>query len=71
MAAGGAAKGSKNNPDARGEATKPRLYNKKPVKPVLYINGKNRFIAAMYENGDLALNPQTKAPIAYANCEKQ
>jgi hypothetical protein len=69
--AGGAKTASKNNPDTRGEATKPRKYNSKIVKPVLYIFGKNRFMAAAYENGDLAINPQTKLPVAYANCEKQ
>ena len=56
---------SKNNPENRGQVTELRTYNKKKVKPVLYINGKRRYIAAQYENGELAFPPGGKFPIAY------
>lgn len=56
---------SKNNPENRGKVTELRMYNGKKVKPVLYINRSNRYIAAQYENGELAMNPVTKMPIAY------
>lgn len=56
---------SKNNPENRGQVTELRKYNGKTVKPVLYINGSNKYIAAAYENGDLAIDPVTKMPIAY------
>lgn len=60
------AKGSKNNPEARGKVTELRKYNGKTVKPVLFIqSGVGRYMAAAYENGDLALDPKTKLPIAY------
>ncbi len=60
------AKGSKNNPEARGKVTELRKYNDKTVKPVLFImRGVGRYMAAAYENGELALDPKTKLPIAY------
>lgn len=59
---------SKNNPEARGQKTEARLFGGKKVKPVLYIDGASRFIAAQYEDsGDLALDPSTKQPIPYGN----
>lgn len=63
---------SKNNPENRGEVTELRKYNGKIVKPVLYIGPsskgkKSRFIAAQYEDGNLAFDPVTKFPIPYAN----
>jgi hypothetical protein len=60
------AKGSKNNPEARGKVTELRKYNGKTVKPVLFIQrGVGRYMAAAFENGELAINPATKLPIAY------
>jgi hypothetical protein len=56
---------SKNNPENRGQVTELRVYNNKKVKPVLFINGNRRYIAAMYENGELACPPGSKIPIAY------
>ena len=62
------AKGSKNNPEARGKVTELRKYNGKTVKPVLYIaRGVGRYIAAAFENGEMAIDPKTKLPIAYKN----
>ena len=45
---------SKNNPENRGRVTELRKYAGKTVKPVLYIDGSNKFIAAVYEDGNLA-----------------
>ena len=45
---------SKNNPELRGRTTELRKMGGKDVKPVLYINGSNRFIAGMFESGDFA-----------------
>ncbi len=56
---------SKNNPENRGQVTELRMYNKKKVKPVLYINGNRRYIAAQFENGDLAVAPGSQFPIPY------
>ncbi len=57
---------SKNNPDARGAATELRKINGKVVKPVLYIDRKaGKYIAAMFEDGTLAIDPSTKLPVAY------
>ncbi len=56
---------SKNNPENRGQVTELRIYNNKKVKPVLYINGNRRYIAAQYETGELAFPPGGKFPIAY------
>jgi len=59
---------SKNNPDARGKETEARKYNGKPVKPVLFIQrGVGKYIAAAFENGELAIDKNTKLPIAYKN----
>ncbi len=56
---------SKNNPENRGRITELRKYNGKTVKPVLYINGNNRYIAAMYEDGNLVINESTKLAVPY------
>lgn len=56
---------SKNNPENRGKVTELRMYNGKKVKPVLFINRNRRYMAAQYENGELAMDPVTKQPIAY------
>ncbi len=57
--------GSKNNPENRGTITELRKYDGKPVKPVLYINGARRFMAAMFDDNTLAIDPSTKEPIPY------
>ncbi len=56
---------SKNNPENRGRVTELRKYNGKDVKPVLYINGKNKYIAAMFEDGTLATDKSTGLAIPY------
>ena len=59
---------SKNNPDARGKVTALRKYNGKSVKPVLFIKrGVGRYIAAMFENGELVIDKKSGLPIAYKN----
>lgn len=57
--------GSKNNPENRGMVTELRKFNGKTMKPVLYVNGPRRFMAAMDEGGNLAIDPSTKEPIPY------
>lgn len=56
---------SKNNPENRGRVTELRKYDGKEVKPVLYINGKNRYIAAMFDNGDLVIDSNSGLAIPY------
>lgn len=56
---------SKNNPEMRGRVTELRKFNGKDVKPVLYINGSNRYIAGAFENGEFALDPRTGEPYPY------
>ena len=56
---------SKNNPENRGRVTELRKYNGQSVKPVLYINGKNRFIGSMYEDGSLVIDKSTGLSIPY------
>jgi hypothetical protein len=56
---------SKNNPENRGRVTELRKYDGKDVKPVLYINGKNRYIAAMFEDGNLVMDSSTGLAIPY------
>ena len=58
---------SKNNPENRGRVTELRKYGGKTVKPVLYINGKNRYIAAMYEDGNIVMDKATGNAIPYKN----
>lgn len=61
-------KASKNNPESRGKVTELRKYNGKPVKPVLFIQrGVGRYMAAMFEDGTLAVDKTTKLPVAYKN----
>lgn len=56
---------SKNNPENRGRVTELRVLNGKKVKPVKYVNGNRRYIAAMYEDGKLAIDKHTGMPIPY------
>lgn len=59
---------TKNNPDAREEATELRKYNGKSVKPVLFIQrGVGKYIAAAFEDGNLVIDKNTKLPVAYKN----
>ncbi len=59
-------KSSKNNPEARGKVTALRKYNGKNVKPVLFIkSGVGRYIAAAFEDGNLAIDKNTGLPLAY------
>jgi hypothetical protein len=58
---------SKNNPENRGTITELRVYNGKKVKPVLYINGARRYMAAMYEDSSLVIDPATGEPIPHAS----
>jgi hypothetical protein len=56
---------SKNNPENRGKAVEALKYDGKIVKPVLYINGNRRYMAAQFENGDLVIDPIDQQPIPY------
>lgn len=57
---------SKNNPENRGKVTELRKWKGKKVKPVLFIQrGVGKYIAAMYEDGNLVIDPQTKLPVSY------
>lgn len=56
---------SKNNPENRGQVTELRKYKGKVVKPVRFIGQRRNYIAAAYENGELALDPITGLPIPY------
>ncbi len=57
---------SKNNPEARGKKAELLKYNGKTVKPVLFIkSGVGRYMAAMFEDGSLALDKASGLPIAY------
>jgi hypothetical protein len=55
---------SKNNPEMRGKVTELRKFSGKPVKPVLYISGRNRYIAGAFETGDFACDASGN-PIPY------
>lgn len=55
---------SKNNPEMRGLKTELRKFNGKEVKPVLYIDGSNRFMAGAFDDGNLACDNNGK-PIPY------
>ena len=60
---------SKNNPENRGQQQKVKTFNGKAVKPVLYVGkhkGHGNFIAAMFENGELVLDPVKKIPVPYS-----
>lgn len=50
---------SKNNPIARAKA-KIFTYNGQQIKPVRYISLDRNFIAAQYENGQIAVDAQQK-----------
>ena len=54
---------SKNNPELRGRVTELRKLNGKDVKPILYINGRRRYMAGAYETGEFAIDPRTGFPI--------
>lgn len=56
---------SKNNPEMRGRTTELRKFNGKDVKPVLYINGSNRYIAGAFDTGEFAVDPRTGEPFPY------
>lgn len=64
---------SKNNPENRGEITELRRVNGKKVKPVLYINtdpaARARYMAAQYEDGNIAIDPVTKRPVPYQSAD--
>ena len=55
---------SKNNPEMRGLKTELRKFNGQEVKPVLYINGSNRYMAGAFDNGQLACDAEGN-PIPY------
>lgn len=55
---------SKNNPEMRGLKTELRKFNGQEVKPVLYIDGSNRYMAGAFDNGQLATDANGK-PIPY------
>jgi hypothetical protein len=56
---------SKNNPENRGRVTELRKFDGKTVKPVLYVNGKSRYMAGQFENGDLVIDKATGLAIPY------
>ncbi len=58
---------SKNNPENRGTVTELRVYNGKKVKPILYINGNRRYIAAAYEDGGALVEDANGDPIPHGN----
>ncbi len=61
---------SKNNPENRGKTTELRRIKGKKVKPVLYIQrGVGKYIAAAFEDGNLAIDPHTKLPVPYKNAD--
>ncbi len=55
---------SKNNPLGR-EKAKSFTYNGKAIKPVRYISLERNFIAAQYDDGELALDAQ-KNPVPWS-----
>lgn len=61
--------GTKNNPENRGLVTELRTFKGQKVKPILYVSGTRRYVAAVYEsNGDLATVEGQTDPVAYASC---
>lgn len=61
---------SKNNPENRGKVTELRTWGGKKVKPVLYIErGVGKYIAAVFEDGKLAINKANNLPVAYKDAE--
>jgi hypothetical protein len=61
-------KGSKNNIANRGSAARIKTYEGKSVKPVKLINGKQRFMAAQFEDGKMVRTPDGKF-VPYASIE--
>lgn len=60
---------SKNNPENRGKVTELRTWKGKKVKPVLFIQrGAGKYIAAMYEDGNLVM-AQGGLPLAYKDAD--
>ncbi len=60
---------SKNNPENRGKVTELRVWKGKKVKPVLFIKrGTGKYIAAMYEDGNLVMN-SNGLPLAYKDAD--
>ena len=60
---------SKNNPENRGKVTELRTWGGKKVKPILYIGGNTKYIAAAFEDGKLAMNNATNQPVAYKDAD--
>lgn len=61
---------SKNNPENRGKTTDLRRIKGKKVKPVLFIQrGVGKYIAAAFEDGNLAIDAHTKLPVPYKNAD--
>jgi len=61
-------KGSKNDAKNRGKGAEVKMYNGKPVKPLLYCGrgvGHGNYMAACYEDGKLAYDKENK-PVAYS-----
>ncbi len=48
----------------RGKVTELRKFGGQPVKPVLYISGRSRYIAGAFEGGELAKDANGN-PIPY------
>ncbi len=60
---------SKNNPENRGKVTELRSWKGKKVKPVLFIQrGTGKYIAAMYEDGSMAIG-NGGLPLAYKDAD--
>jgi len=61
---------SKNNPENRGQSAAVKKVGGKIVKPVKYVGKHHQhgnYIAAMYETGEMVMNPVTKKPTPYAH----
>lgn len=56
---------SKNNPLNRGRGSNDKFVDGKKVIPVLFIGGKNRYIAAAFEDGKLVIDSRTQMPVAF------
>ncbi len=60
---------SKNNPENRGKVTELRTWKGKKVKPVLFIKrGTGKYMAAMFEDGNMALG-SNGLPLAYKDAD--
>ncbi|MCC7259754.1 MAG: hypothetical protein IT567_01825 [Alphaproteobacteria bacterium] len=63
---------SKNNPQKRGKAAAGRVVEGKEVKPVFYFGkhkGHGNYIAAAFDNGNLAMDAQGR-PLPYQNASR-